>query len=251
MKAKFKPVGKAEIRERVEKRFRARGALAFHGFFVLLASAHVFTLSPGFWPPRSSYPYYFPDLAWIYCLFIAIPFALHAIRYNFRHGPGLQSLEAETDARIDEALQAAAPDDAEETEALIRLQQRNKLKSRRFLQQHLAVFLGFCGVYILRRHFAIQSFNFGALDYMATYVNVIGIWSIGLGAHLLRYFFAHGGRWEKRQAKLDQLVERELRHERRKRTGAETSRADKNGEISPADFEGASRQVDPRSEQAR
>lgn len=251
MKHKFKPAGKAEIRERVEKRFRARGALVFHGLFVLLATAHVFTLSPGPLPGRNYYGYYFPDLAWIYCLFIAIPFALHAIRYTYRHGPGLQSIEAETDARIDEALRTAAPEDVEETEALIRLQQGNKLKSRRFLWQHLAVFLGFCGVYILRQHFAIQSFNYGALDYMAPYVNIIGIWSIGLGAHLLRYFFAHGGHWEKRQAKLDQLVERELRRERRKRTDAVTSHADKDGGISPADIESVSRQVDAQSEQAR
>lgn len=251
MKAKFKPVGKAEIRERVEKRFRARGALAFHGFFVLLASAHVLSLAQGPWLLRGSYPYYPPDLAWIYCLFVAIPFALHAIRYSYRHGPGRHSIEAETEDRVDAALRASAPEYAEETEALIRLQQDNKLKSRRFLQQHLSFFLGFCGVYILRQHFAIQSFNFGALDYMAPYANVIGIWSIGLGAHLLRYFFAHGGRWEKRQAKLDQLVERELRRERRGRMSAARVRAEGDGAISMAEIESVGRQVDARSEQAR
>lgn len=251
MKAKFKPAGKAEIRERVEKRFRARGALAFHGFFVLLASAHVLSLSRGPWLLGTPYPYYPPDLAWIYCLFVAIPFAFHVIRYNYRHGPGLQSIEAETEERVDAALRTSAPDEAEETEALIRLQQGNKLKSRRFLQQHLAIFLGFCGVYLLRQHFAIQSFNFGALDHMASYVNIIGIWSIGLGAHLLRYFFAHGGRWEKRQAKLDQLVERELRRERRGRTSSADRRSEGDGGISMAEIESVSRQVDAQSERTR
>ena len=86
---------------------------------------------------------------------------------------------------------------------------------------------------------------------MAPYVNIIGIWSIGLGAHLLRYFFAHGGRWEKRQAKLDQLVERELRRERRKRADAATLHADNDGGISPAVIESVNRPRDAQSEQAR
>ena len=251
MKAKFKPVGKAEIRERVEKRFRARGAVAFHGLFVLLASAHIFTLSPGPLPGRSYYAFYPPDLAWIYCLFVVIPFALHAIRYYYRHGAGLRRHEAETEERIGDALRASAPEDAEETEALIRLQQRNKLKSRRLLWQHLAIFLGFCGVYILRRHFAIQFYSWGALNYIAPYAHVIGVWSIGLGAHLLRFFFAHGGRWERRQAKLDQLVERELSRDRQRRSTASKGRADRGGAVNLPEIESAGAQVDAQSEQAR
>ena len=248
MKHKFKPVGKAGIRDRVEKKFRARGALLFHGTLLLLVTVYLYAALPELlW---HLYGLYYGDLVWIYGIFFVIPFFYHAIRYRYRHGVGYLSHETETEARISDALRASAPEDVEEKEALIRLQQSNKLKSRRLLLQHVALFLGFCGILLLRRSLEIQTFNWDALEYMAPFVNALGIWGIGLGAHLLRYVSAYGSFGEKREDKIDQMVERELRRDRRVRSAAVDSRVDEGGRISLADIERASQVTDSAAEKA-
>ncbi|MCY3918013.1 MAG: hypothetical protein OXG49_18570 [Chloroflexi bacterium] len=256
MKAKFKPVGKAEIRERVEHKFRARGSLHFH--LLLVLGALLFLLYSAFdfwvlWGELQGFSTAFDryrDSVNALCV-LSTTAALHVIHYYFRHGRGRERHEAETDRRIDEQLRYTSGDDLEEQEMLVRTQMADKLKNRRLVFWHLALYLGVMTSFVLLHPLNARALFRPDPDIWHGPLTLAGIWGIGLGAHLLRYVFAHGGRWEKRQAKLDQLVERELRRERRKRADAETSHADKDGGISLAEIESVSRPVGAQSERAR
>ena len=52
MKPKFKPVARAEIREGIEKKFRARGAVVFHLLLLLLGSIFLLYNLSEFWLTR-------------------------------------------------------------------------------------------------------------------------------------------------------------------------------------------------------
>ena len=73
---------------------------------------------------------------------LSTSFALNFFRYYFKHGGGYRRHEAETDARLNRQLQRSAPAEWEDQQELIRLQQNDKLKQRRLLIQHLALFIG-------------------------------------------------------------------------------------------------------------
>lgn len=255
MKAKFKPVGKAEIRERVEKRFRARGSLRFHLLLVfgallfLLYSAFDFWVLWGELQGFSSAFDRYRDSVNALCV-LSTTAALHVIHYYFRHGRGRERHEEETDRRIEEQLRRAAAEDLEEQEELVRTQMVDKLRNRRLVFWHLALYLGVMTSFVF-----LHPLNAGALfrpdpDIWRGPLILASIWGTGLGAHLLRYFFAHGRLWEKRQDKVEQLVERELRRDRRRRSTAAESRVDE-GWSSHADIEIAGLHRDARSEQAR
>lgn len=251
MKAKFKPVAKAEIRERVESKFRARGAVRFHLLLMLCAGILLLYNLPTLWPPTSGWDL---DALLVYTAlygFLGTSGALHYIRYYFRHGRGRERHEAETLRLVKAQLRGAAAEDLEEQEELLRLQMVDKLKNRRLLFWHLALYLG-----VMTSIVFLHPLNTGALfrpdpDFWRGPLILASIWGTGLGAHVLRYFFAYGGRWAKREAKIDQLVERELRRDRRGRTSAERVRADSDVGNIMADVKSVSRQADAQSEQAR
>ena len=121
-------MAKAEIRERVERKFRARGAVTFHLFVMLGAGLLLLYNLPELWADRFSVG--FQDSVMLYGLFCAAG-ALHFIRYYFRHGRGWDRHEVETERRIERQLRLAAAEDAEEQEELARLQMDDKLKNRR------------------------------------------------------------------------------------------------------------------------
>ena len=255
MKRKFKPLAKAEIRERVEQKFRARGSLRFH--LLLVLGALLFLLYSAFdfwvlWGDMGGFSIVFDryrDSVNALCV-LSTTAALHVIYYYFRHGRGRDRHEAETRRRIEEQLRYASGDDQEEQEMLVRTQMADKLKNRRLVFWHLALYLGVMTSFVF-----LHPLNAGALyrpdpDIWRGPLILASIWGTGLGAHVLRYFFAHGRRWEKRQAKLDQLVERELRRDRQRRKSAAKSRVDSGG-ISHEEIRIASLHRDARSEQTR
>ena len=68
-------------------------------------------------------------------------------------------------------------------------------------------------------------------------LTLAGVWGIALGAHLLRYVSAYGSIGQRREDKIDQMVERELRRDRRVRSSVDDSRVENGGRISLADLE--------------
>ena len=147
MKQKFKPVARLEIRERVEARFRARGSLRFHLLLVVGALLILLYSALNYWVFWSEFQSIsgllvrYRDSILAVCL-LSTSAALHAIHYYFRHGRGRERHEVETERRVDEQLRGAAAEDADEQEELVRLQQADKLKNRRLILWHLALYVG-------------------------------------------------------------------------------------------------------------
>lgn len=255
MKQKFKPVARQEVRERIEARFRARGSLRFH--LLLVFGALLFLLYNAFdfwvlWGAIGGFSGAFDryhDSVNALCL-LSTTAALHVIHYYFRHGRGRERHEAETERRVDEQLRGAAAEDADEQEALVRLQQADKLKNRRVVFWHLALYLGVMTSFVILHPLNARALFRPDPAIWQGPLTLAGAWGIGLGAHLLRYLFAYGSLGERRDAKIDQLVERELRRERRRRSTAAQSQVDDGGAISLAELESAERLIDSGAKKA-
>ena len=93
IKHKFKPAARADIRERVELKFRARGAVAFHLLLVLVGAALLLYNLSDFWATRFFQTAYQDSV--LAFVVLAGSGALHFIRYHFRHGKGRDSHERE------------------------------------------------------------------------------------------------------------------------------------------------------------
>ncbi len=229
-KAKSKPVAKSDIRERVERKFRARGALVFH--LLLVLGGGIFFLYFNFWdfaPDFSSLSLRFFYLQMSLALYapLSVSGALHFIHYYYKYGRGRAKHEAETEAWLARQLPPAAADEVEEQEELIRLQTCNKLKSRRLAWQHLAIYSGIMAYIFFEK--LVWSFNPWrppAWSYWQEFINIAVIWGIGLAAHFLRTYFASGKFEAKRQAKIEAEVAQELgRRVARLRSKADSDRA--------------------------
>ena len=210
MKVKSKPIARARIRERVEKKLRARGALLFHSIACLFGTAVILWNLPMYWETRTVnwYPG-FRDAILIYGILI-VSFAVHFIHYRFKHGVGYERHEAETASRINRELRRAGLEEAEEREALIEQEQVNKLINRRLLWQHASLFLGL-GTTMFSMHWTEvvrYSWNDGYAFLGLAYF--VGAWSIALIAHALRYYFSYSGYSERRQARIDAEIAREM-----------------------------------------
>lgn len=210
MKVKSKPIARAEIRERVEKKLRARGALLFHSIACLFGTAVILWNLPMYWETRTVnwYPG-FRDAILIYGILI-VSFAVHFIHYRFSHGVGFERHEAETEARINRELRRADREEAEEREALIELEQNDKLKNRRLLWQHASLFLGLSAIMIAARWIEVIRFEWNDEYAYLGVMYLVGAWSIALIAHALRYYFSYSGYSERRQARIDAEIAREM-----------------------------------------
>ena len=210
MKYKTKPIERANIRERVEKKLRARGAVIFHGLIFLLGTALFLSFLPTAWENRFvGYDRPFSDRLMLYSI-LTVSFALHFIRYHFKHGAGYERHEGETAARINRELRRSGLEDAEEREAIIEIEGDGKLKNRRLLWQHFSLFLGINATMILLRWSNMNRNDWLNYDFLIETFYFVGAWGIALAAHALRYFFAYGSTSEKRQAKIDAEVAREM-----------------------------------------
>lgn len=256
MKHKFKPVARHDIRQAVEARFRARGSLRFHLLLVggallfLLYSAYDFWVLWGGARSFSDALNSYRDSVTAFIL-LSTAAALHLIHYYFRHGRGRERHEADTDRHIEQQLQRAAADELEEQEELVRLQMADKLKNRRLVFWHLALYLGVMCLLLF-----VHPMNVGAIfrPSAASWQGPLifaGVWGIGLAAHLLRYASAYGFIESRREATIDQLVEREMRRERRDKPRVAEALVDEGGGISLAEIESAGRRAKALSEKAR
>ncbi len=203
----FLPVAIADIRERVELKFRARGAVAFH-LFVMLGFGIVLLYNlPDLWLMRRGNSG-FIDYTIPY-VFLSAAGALHFIRYYFRHGRGRDRHEQETEERVAAQLQDTIAEEAEEQEELVRLQMKDKLGSGRLVLQHLTIYIGFVALMVLLQVPWLRDFEIGDWSNWRDIVTVAGIWGFGLAAHVLRYVFAYGFSAAGREAKIQAQVSRE------------------------------------------
>ncbi len=211
MKYKAKPIRKAEIREKVEQKFRARGAVLFHMLVFLLASGLFLAYLPTAWAMQfgNGYENAFIDAVLLYGI-VATSFGLSFFHYHYKHGAGYTRHQVETDARTIRHLSRSDPDEWEDQEELVGIQQNNKLKNRRLLFQHLALYLGVNSMVILVQWSNVLRFSWFDNEALLGPLYLAGAWGIGLLAHALRYFFTYGYSAEKRQAKIDAEVAREL-----------------------------------------
>ena len=211
MKHKVKPIAKPELRERVEQKFRARGALVFHLFLAVLAAVVVLYNLP------ANPNLVFRDISFRYSslafVLLSATGALHYIRYTFHHGRGRDKHEAEIEMRIADQLRYATVDGFEEQEELIRLQMRDKVKNRRFVWQHLVVYVGIMSAAAIVHNGDMRPWQRVDWEYWRPLMTAAVIWGIGLAAHFLRYYFTYGFSAGARQAKIDAAVARELRHQ--------------------------------------
>ncbi len=218
IKQKFKPAARSDIRERVELKFRARGAVAFHLLLVLIGSGLLLYNFSHLWASRLfNGEFLSSTLAFVV---LAASGAFHYIRYHFRHGRGRDRHEVETEALIARQLQKTAPEDASEQEVLVRLQQDDKLKNRRLVWQHLTLFAGVISLVFL---LPLSDMSVREIMDWATWqtpATFTGVWGIGLAAHVLRYVFAYRVSTRRREAKIEEQLVRELRHQKRQRLAA-------------------------------
>lgn len=210
MKYKAKPIARLAIRELVEKKFRARGAVFFHAVILFTGTALLLWNLPVFWESRfvNWYPG-FRDAIMLYGV-LTVSFALHAIQYHFKHGGGYLEYEAESAARINRDLRRFGLEEAEEREALIELEQEGKLKNRRLLWQHASLFLGLSATMILMQWSEVIRYSWNDGYAYLGLLYFIGAWGIALVAHALRYHFTFASKSEKRQARIDAEVTREM-----------------------------------------
>ncbi|MCY4537895.1 MAG: 2TM domain-containing protein [Chloroflexi bacterium] len=211
MKYKSKPIHKIEIREAVEKKFQARGGIIFHACLLLFGTVLFLAYLPTAWGNllTSRWDSGLKDSAILFGI-LGLSFAMNFFRYHFRHGTGFEKHQAETATRINRRLQRTDPGEWEEQEELIRIQQQDKLKNRRLLWQHMAVFLSVGLILFTIQFSVVAGEGFSDWSDIINGLNVMGIWSIGILAHSLRYYLAYGHSREKRQAKIDAEVAREL-----------------------------------------
>ena len=193
MTYKAKPIQRAEIREAVESKFRARGNILFHGMLFVLGSGLFLAYLPSAWESQFTFRYAneFINAVMLYGI-LSTSFALNFFRYYFKHGAGYRRHEAETDARLNRQLQRSTPEEWEDQEDLIRLQQNEKLKQRSLLFQHLALFIGVCSGMIFVQLSNVLRWDWFDWHAMTSSFSITGIWGIGWLAHALRYFFAYG-----------------------------------------------------------
>ena len=215
IKHKFKPAARADIRERVELKFRARGAVAFH----LLVMLGVGFFLAFIWPDASA-PSGEIDAFLLYSTLYGLfctAGALHFLRYYFRHGRGRARYEADIEGRVKQSRRLADPKEADEREELIRIQALDQLKNRRLVWQHLAIFAGIALTFSVG-HTVNLRFEW-ILDWgiWRDVVVFFSIWGIGLAAHILRYVFAYRVSSRGREAQIEQQLERELRRQKRQR----------------------------------
>lgn len=225
VKQKFKPAARSDIRERVELRFRARGAVAFHLLLVLVGAVLLLYNFSYLWASRLFNGDYMSNM--LAFVVLAASGAFHFIRYHYRHGKGRDKHEAETEALIARQLQRTAPEDASEQEVLVRLQQADKLKNRRLVWQHLTLFAAVISLMIL---IPLSDMTVAEILDWATWQDAAiftSVWGIGLQAHVMRFVFAYRVSTRRREAKIEQQLARELRREKRQRlASARTSNLD-------------------------
>ncbi len=188
----------AAIRERVEKKFRARRALIIHlvifGMVIGIIGLSIIL---------QDRVYALRDLA-DFASFWAIFPAFQAVRYHYKHGRGADNREQETEREITRHLARSDLDGEEEWQLRKRIEK--KYAARRSIVYLSAFFAVLNSAWVFYMLLVPGYWNDG-ISNMPT----LGFWAVILGLLCLRYYYRHGRGAEKREAEIEGEITRQLR----------------------------------------
>ena len=188
----------AAIRERVEKKFRARRALVIHLviFGIVISIIGLGIILQG-------RVYALRDLAGFASFWGIFP-ALQAVRYHYKHGQGADNRRQETEREITRHLARSDLDGEEEWQA--RKQIERKFAARRGIVYFSALFAVLNSAWLFSMLFIPGYWNDGMGN-----VPALGFWAVILVLLGLRYYYRYGRGAEMREAEIEGEITRELR----------------------------------------
>ena len=193
----------ATIRERVEKKIRARRALYVH-LVVYVLVVGITGLSIIFQDRTNA----LRDLVGFASFWGIFP-ALQAVRYRYKHGRGADNREEETERVILRGLQSTGLDSEEEWQ--IREYIGKKYASRRGIAYYTVLFVMFNGMWAFYMLLIPGYWNDGKDN-----IPALGFWGIVLALLCLRYYYKHGRGAETREAEIEGEITRQLRKSQRR-----------------------------------
>ena len=186
------------IRERVEKKFRARRAIVVHlvifGLFIGIMGLSVIF---------QDRVYALGDLVGFASFWAIFP-ALQSVRYHYRHGQGAENRKEETEREITRHLARSDWDYEEEWQVRKRIEK--KYAARRGIVGVSALFAVFSSAWAIYMLLIPGYWNEGLRN-----IPALGFWGIMLALLCLRYYYRHGPGAEMREAEIEGEITRELR----------------------------------------
>ena len=186
------------IRERVEKKFRARRALVIHlvifalgvgiaGLSIILQD-RVFALR---------------DLVGFASFWAIFP-ALQTVRFHYKHGGGADNRRAETERGITRRLVASELNGEDEWQ--VRKQIEKKYAARRGIVSFTVLFAVLNSMWAFYMVLVPGYWNDGLRNFPA-----LGVWAVVLALLCLRYYYRFGRGAAMREAEIEGEITRELR----------------------------------------
>lgn len=188
----------AAIRERVEKKFRARRALMLH----LLIYASFIGLI-GLSIILQGRVYALRDLVGFASFWAIFP-ALQAVRFHYKHGMGADNRRKETEREISRYLESPDADGEEEWQLRKRIEK--KYAARRGIVSISALLGVFSSAWALYMLLVPGDWNDGLQNLPA-----LGFWAAIVALLGLRYYYRHGRGALMREAEIEGEITRELR----------------------------------------
>ncbi|MCY4069802.1 MAG: serine/threonine-protein kinase [Chloroflexi bacterium] len=188
----------AAIRERVEKKFRARRAIIIH---LLIYTLIIGTIAVGvIFQGRVTD---IQDLV-MFASFWGIFPALQAVRFHYKYGRGADNRREETERVIARDSQSADMDGEEEWQVRKRIEK--KYAARRGIAYLASLFAIVNSAWILNMIFVPGYWRWGA-----NHIPSAVFWGFVLFLLCLRYYFIHGRGATKLEAEIEGEITRELR----------------------------------------
>ena len=184
------------IRERVEKKFRARRTLLAHAlvYVAVFGVAALNLVLSGSGGQSNWLDILAPAQLW------GLGLAVHTLRYYFGQGPGAEQREAAGEREISREIAWNGADSVDEVG--VRRRMAKKFKARRAIAMHAAVFL-IMGLPI----FLFDLFGPSRADQ----IGFVAFWGALLGWQCWRYFNRHGAGAAKREAEIQGEISRQMR----------------------------------------
>ena len=197
-KGKNRQERESAIRERVEKKIRARRAIIVHLviYSLLIGMIGLSIIMQGRVGALQ-------DLFMFAGLWGIFP-SLQGIRYYYKHGRGAENREEETERAITSELEAYGLDGDEEWQ--IRKRVEKKYASRRGIAYFAALFALINSSWILNMIFVPEYWRWGS-----NHIPNAAFWGMLLSLLCLRYYFKHGSGAEKQAAEIEGEITRQLR----------------------------------------
>ena len=188
----------AAIRERVEKKFRARRALIIHLVIYCMVIGII-----GLSIILQDRVYALGDLVGFASFWAIFP-AFQMVRYHYKHGRGADNRKQETEREITRHLARSDLDGEEEWQLRKRIEK--KYAARRgivYLSAFFAVLNSAWAFYML----LVPGYWNDGIGNMPA----LGSWSVILALFCLRYYYKYGPGAEKREAEIEGEITRQLR----------------------------------------